>query len=349
MSANTLTDAVYNCIFPGGLIPIRCKDNIAAIDARIQEIEELAQGKIIEGMNRRIKSREASQRLTEQIVALRDSCSPPMSYREIMRRLGNVITPDAARNRYDDFTAMKKEVIEKINSSDHISDATKMIPESKTTIPDHIVEPNELVPEKATIRESRIVEETVKVAAPPALQEAKPEQVESATNRNSRTVQESAGVRGDKWPLTQAQKDKILEMHAAGKSYDEIKQSLKIDGRRIVGIIRGQEQRERMAAMYPKQPEAAKEPSLPGAEGAPETTRVSPRGIPEEARPAPVSPKPDPKLDYYEVADAKIINMKRRGLLNHEIAQVLERNPGGRWDVQKVDARYTELKRQGLV
>jgi hypothetical protein len=56
-----------------------------------------------------------------------------------------------------------------------------------------------------------------------------------------------------------------------------------------------------------------------------------------------------PQLDFQEVADAKIINMKRRGMLNYEIAQVLERNPGGSWDTQKVDARYTQLKREGLV
>jgi hypothetical protein len=49
-----------------------------------------------------------------------------------------------------------------------------------------------------------------------------------------------------------------------------------------------------------------------------------------------------------EIADSKIINMKKRGMLDHEVAQVLVRNPGGRWDSAKVNARYTELQRQGL-
>ncbi|MCK9570805.1 hypothetical protein M0R72_17785 [Candidatus Pacearchaeota archaeon] len=108
ISAKSLQDAVYGAIFPGGMIPLRCKDLIPAIDARIKEIAELAEGKTIEGMNRRLGKAD-SQALTEQIVQLRDSCEPPMSYREIMRRLGNVISPDAARNRYDDVKRAAKD------------------------------------------------------------------------------------------------------------------------------------------------------------------------------------------------------------------------------------------------
>jgi hypothetical protein len=162
----------------------------------------------------------------------------------------------------------------------------------------------------------------------------KPPQSEEATTRKSRSVQNSPKV-----PLTKGQKNKILEMHAANWSYDEIKGALSIDGRRVVGVIRGQEQRGRMAAM------AATPQSLPGVEGAPEAARAHPRGTPEEAPHA----KPNPKLDYHEVADTKILNMKKRGMLDHEIATVLERNPGGHWTSQGVAARYTELKRQGLI
>ncbi|MHB8118637.1 MAG: hypothetical protein ACYDHX_07930 [Methanothrix sp.] len=63
------------------------------------------------------------------------------------------------------------------------------------------------------------------------------------------------------------------------------------------------------------------------------------------------TPKPKPQLDYYEVADAKIIAMKKRdpSIRDFEIAQALERNPGGSWDGGKVAARWTELQRQGVV
>jgi len=106
MSANLteLTEIVYLTIFPpDGRIPLKAKANLPAIDSRIKEIEKLAAGKVLEGQGRRISDKVASQMLTQQIVQLRDSCSPPMGYREIMRQLGDQITPDAARNRYDDF------------------------------------------------------------------------------------------------------------------------------------------------------------------------------------------------------------------------------------------------------
>ncbi len=199
------------------------------------------------------------------------------------------------------------------------------------------------------------IETDILPAAQPALLEVKPEDgdkqyldrsdatpkiltepnlPEHPTVRNPRIVQNPEKVK-----LSQNQKTRILEMHAANWSYDEIKGALAIDGRRVVGVIRGQEQRERMAAI------AATSPSLPGVEGAPAPARANPRGIPEE----PPHAKPNPKLDYHEVADAKIISMKAQKMLNHEIAQALERNPGGSWTTQKVAARYTELKRQGLV
>jgi hypothetical protein len=274
MNSN-LTEVVYNQIFPGGMIPLKCKDNISAIDARIQEIEELSRCKVLDSPNRRIPDKEESSRL---------------------------------------------------------------IPASEIDV-------------TAEGGKSKENETDILHAAPPSLLVAKPMNSEEATIRNSRIVQENVDVRklklsdleGGKGPLRQEQKNKILEMHVAGKSYSEIKQALGIDGRRVAGIITGQKQRDRIAAQKAAQPDATLDPSLPGAEGAQTTAR------PDEARPATASPKPDPKLDYYEVADAKIINMKKRGMLNHEIAQNLERNPGGSWTTQKVDARWTELKRQGLV
>lgn len=137
-AAATLSEVVYRTIFPPeGSIPLKAKRNIQAIDARIKEIEQLAEGKAVEGMTRRIGSKAESQRLTEQIVQLRDSCNPPMSYREIMKRLGHVITPDAARNRYDDY---KQKLL---NAEAYAAMSGES--QQKTDMPDQLVEPDEMI------------------------------------------------------------------------------------------------------------------------------------------------------------------------------------------------------------
>jgi len=336
----TLSEVVYGYLFPDQLIPLACKNNLTAIDARITEIEVLASGRKFDG-----SKRAASKLLTEQVVQLRESCSPPMMWKEISRRMGGKMTTDAARNRYVDYKAAQKaeamkeegyavlsgqaitgstyttppEVQEKIASSDHIPDATKLI-QPETASSAQLVEPDQLVQE-ATIRNSRIVE--------------KPEDIKP-TRHDPKIPHEYD-------PL-------ILEMRDAGEPYRIIVEALGKRGITAnIGDVapRYNSLARKRATTQPKQPEPPKDPSLPGAEGAQKEARANPRGIPEEEEQQ-ATPKPNPKLDYDEIADAKIINMKKRGLLNHEIAQVLERNPGGSWDVQKVGARWTELKRQGL-
>jgi hypothetical protein len=167
---------------------------------------------------------------------------------------------------------------EKIASSDHISAATKMIP----------AELNEMIQLNLELKEQiRKNDKDILPAAQPALHEEKPPQSEEATTRNSRMVENLQKV-----PLTTEQKNTILEMHAKNIHHSEIKRALNIDGRRVVGVIRGQEQRERMAAMAATgstHPNSAPDPSLPGVEGAPEAARAHPRGTPEEGRQAPKS------------------------------------------------------------
>jgi hypothetical protein len=180
---STLSEIVYSHLFPGGMIPLACKNNLPAIDARISEIEFLAAGKPFDG-----SKRAASKLLTEQVVQLRDSCSPPMPWAEIARRIGGKMTTDAARNRYVDYKAAQKakamqqegyaalsgqaiqegryttppEVREKIESSDHISTATNMIDRGN----DHLVEPDEMMPnaddaEKIAGARNVLCEETI--------------------------------------------------------------------------------------------------------------------------------------------------------------------------------------------
>lgn len=210
----TLSEVVYKAIFPPeGAIPLKAKRNIQAIDARIKEIEELAEGRAVEGMTRRISSRSESQSLTEQIVQLRDSCNPPMSYREIMKRLGHVITPDAARNRYDDYK-------QKLLNAEAYAAISGESPQ-KTEMPDHIVEADEMIQESGqdpTIRECRIVEE---------IEEVKPE---DATLRNVAAMSSSqkARILGPKIP--HSEDDLIFELRTSGKTFSQIQKILQEKG-----------------------------------------------------------------------------------------------------------------------
>jgi hypothetical protein len=349
-AAQSLSDIVYSYLFPDQMIPIACKNNLTAIDARITEIEVLASGRNFDG-----SKRAASKLLTEQVVQLRDSLTPPMQWKEIARRMGGKMTTDAARNRYVDYKAAQKaaamqqegyaalsgqaiqegihttlpEVQEKIESGDHIPDATKLI-QPETASSAQLVEPDQLVQE-ATIRNSRIVQEILE-------------------DKRDLTTKQAGYINGPKIP--HSEDEPILQLRAEGKLFREIHEALQAKG--IICTLDDvtaryhseKKKREKAKGTATVKPQATPDPSLPGVEGAQKEARANPRGPSEEEQQA--TPKPNPKLDYDEIADAKIINMKKRGLLNHEIAQVLERNPGGSWDVQKVDARWTELKRQGL-
>jgi len=256
MSANLteLTAVVYLTIFPpDGRIPLKAKANIPAIDSRIMEIEKLATGKVMEGQKRRISDKAASQMLTQQIVQLRDSCSPPMGYREIMRQLGDQITPDAARNRYDDFkhTALMEgrqtilgaiyttppEVLQKIEAvAAGTTPATEQPPASEIS---------------ATTEDGKRkkIEQVVSAAAQPTLLEAKPQQSEEATTRKTRIVQESEEVKPDdaamrnvanlspsqaahiRGPMIPHSEDEHIRTERnAGKKFSEIQEGLQAKG-----------------------------------------------------------------------------------------------------------------------
>lgn len=170
-----LSDAVYGCIFPGGMIPLKCKDNLAAIDHRITEIEVLASGRIPEGQGRRIVEKNVSAELTRKIVALRESQMPPLGYSEIMDQLGNQISADAARDRYEryvkkvqqskanaeGYAAISGQAVQGgiYNTPPEVQDLAKPVkkgPTSEPTVPDingscdQPIEPNKLT--AATLR-----------------------------------------------------------------------------------------------------------------------------------------------------------------------------------------------------
>ena len=312
-AAPSLSEIVYNHLFPSGSIPIKLLGSIPEIDTMLREIKDLAAGKAPAIHHRRISDADASQRLTDQIVELRESCDPPMTYQEIVNRLGNLITKDAARDRYSKATmaarkaAMQKEgyaaisgesiqngtyqtppdVLERIDSTDHIPDATKLM-QPETASSDQLVEPDKLI------------------------QEAKPPHVEDPTDRNFRIVQESGGVKPDDAKkvsdLTPSEIGKIngprishdwdeflLAEKESGKSLKDILAELRSKGidcsladvTNRVYVVKNK--REAAKKVAPAQPEATTPQSPPGVEGAQEAARSNPRGSPEEKPPAPKS------------------------------------------------------------
>jgi hypothetical protein len=345
MSTN-LTEVVYNQLFPGGMIPLRCKDNIPAIDARIQEIEELATGKVLEGMNRRHGKAE-SRILTEQIIQHRESCSPPMRYREIMNKLGNVITPDAARNRYDDYKHAKEAATMQKEGCDALLGAVYPTPAIEL--------------EKIVEKSDERLHEIARVTAPPALQEAELQQSGNQTIQQNQIVEkvEEAQPAGPKLSISiptgktpkipHSEDEFILAERDSGKTFREVHEALQ--AKRISCHLDDVTARYHNAKKKHGEKTARPEKLTQNVVERPKAPKNKAPVQPEPAKlgPAPKpKPQPQPQLDYMEIADSKIINMKKRGMLDHEVAQVLERNPGGRWDSAKVNARYTELQRQGL-
>ena len=343
MSSN-LTEVVYNQIFPGGMIPLKCKDNIPAIDARIQEIEELATGKVLEGTNRRHGKAE-SRILTEQIIQLRESCSPPMSYREIMNKLGNVITPDAARNRYDDYKHAKEAATMQKKGGDALLGAFYPTPTKEL--------------EKIVEKSDEIQQEIARVTDSSVLKEAELEQSGNQTIQESQIVEKvdeaqpagpklSISIPNGKTPKIPHSEDEfILAERDSGKTFREVHEALQAKG--ISCHLDDVTARYHSAKTKRGEKTTGPEKVAQNVVERPEAPKNAAYVQPEPAKPGPApKPKPQPQLDCVEIADTKIINMKKRGMLDHEVAQVLVRNPGGRWDSAKVNARYTELQRQGL-
>jgi hypothetical protein len=370
--------AILKLLFPGGSIPVERIDDLSEIRNHIAALTALASGKRMPGRPslRRLARPEDSQAATLRIVELWETPKEdgrPRTWVEVAAEVGMGISGNAARHRYETYKSQQGKELQKeayaalsgegIENSDHISATTNMIAASDVAVPAE----NGKSKENATV---------ILPAAQPALLDGKPLQTDVTTVRNSRIVQESDEVTQKASTLTPSEVAKIrgpkiphdwdefiLAERDGGKKFREIMETLQAKGIecRIDDVTaryqsekkkreRGQNVEKRTSApqnVAPVQQEVVPSPSQPGVEGAQDAARANPRGTPEEAKPAPEAAKP--KLDYDQAVNAKIINMKKRGLLNHEIAQVLERNPGGRWDAQKVDARYTELKRQGLV
>ena len=259
MANATLSDIVYEHLFPGG-IPLACKDNIPAINKRIEEIRILASGKPLGAISPKALSLDA----TRKIVALKEA---GIGIKEIAERMG--MSPDACRNRYEKHKAKQKaeeqakldqagyaaisgqavqdstyttppEVREKIESSEHVSDSTKMIDGGT-----HLAEPDKSGPSaEATIRNSQIVEESAKVD----LQEAVPAPSEPApaTIRDFRTVEPEPAPATE--PAALADKETVLRLFHGGKSIKKIATLLEVRVPWVRGICdKGREEAAKAA------------------------------------------------------------------------------------------------------
>jgi DNA-directed RNA polymerase specialized sigma24 family protein len=293
MSAKSLSEVVYSHLFPGGMIPFACKDSLPGIDARIGEIEQLARGQQLKGEPRRLTKRD-SLLLTDQIIQLRDSCNPPMNYREIMHRLGDVITSEAARNRYDDAkkareaAAMQKEGYAALSgNSDHIAEPNELIPNACDDAGNPIwLQVSGSLPERPTIRNSQIVEKSEEVAAP--------------TNRESRSVEE----------LSEVQQKEILDRYEGGSDPKTIATVMGLRRAAVQSVIARHNKAQKATA-----------PSQPGVEGAQEAARANPRGTPEEEEQA--KPGPEPKSISRAELDGKIWAGHKEGKTPKQISDEL--------------------------
>jgi hypothetical protein len=261
---------------------------------------------------------------------LRDELTPQgqRTWAEVAALAGNGMTYNSVRRRYSTYKIREKLADRQKEGYAALCGAPYITPGEvmqKIESGNHIVEPNELVQvsEIAALCRGGKSKEFKTVGAPPVLQEATSEQSETSTISDCLIVEDVEEVPttrlGPKIPHEYNQL--IFDLRESGKTFAQIVEALGEKG--IVCTI---------GDASPRYYAMKRKLDAPVAEK-------------QELEP---TYKPDPKLDYQEVVDSKIINMKKRGMLNHEIAQVLERNPGGSWTTQKVDARWTQLRREGL-
>lgn len=211
-------------------------DRIDRIRAHIKAIIELTDGSLPLG---RITNPARSEALTMRIVALKESPEGAgLCWREIGPRLGT--TADAAAKRYQKFCkAREAEELrregqedpglhqpENTDSSEHIVDRTKLINGNG----DHIVEADDMI---AVAAQDGKAQEIEQVPEQPQLPEAKPENADTATHRESRMVEETGKVetRGRKNPKIPHTEDEFIgRRRSEGARYSAIEAELNARG-----------------------------------------------------------------------------------------------------------------------
>ena len=297
-------EAIYSLLFPAGLIPVSCKPRLGLMDSRISEIHSLAQGKGPAPKTRRIMDSTESAELTRKIVELRDGPNSP-SWRDIAKELGNTISSDAVRCRYQDAKALQEK-------------AAPALQEAKPK-----------PAENPTIRDSLIVEKTEEVST--GGQIAEPDKkviLPKAESKRQLTPSQRGHLVGPKIP--HSEDPFIFNEKESGKTFGEIHKALIQKGhdctvtdvaqryytdlkKRMAATakVEGSKTAENVAPVHPDVPASQ---SPPGVEGAQELAReaIGPtRGTPEEKPPTPKS------ISRAEL-DAKIWEMYTKEKLTEE-------------------------------
>jgi hypothetical protein len=308
-------DEVYSLLFPSGNIPLSQRGSIGAMDARITEIYNLATGEPIKRGALRIIDPAESQELSRRIVELRDSQNPPISWRDIARELGGVISADAVRCRYQDAKNYRKR-------------------EGAGSEPSATPEQAE-----ATIREFRAVEKSEEVPAGESLQEAKPELPESPATPEAKPKRKTWNVTGAR-KLTSSERAKqigpkiphsedewIFAEKEAGRSFPEITQTLCQRGIDCsLSDVQNRYYQERA-----KRKNAASKTPEPAPEAPKEPERETLRNVAEDGF-GPLSDqarepedKPAPRSISRPELDLKMWGLHKQGKTCDEISQILHR------------------------
>lgn len=208
--------AILKILFPpSGAIPAGRIEAVQPIRAHIAALLALAQGKPMPAPSsqKRVSRPDESEAATCRIVELWEtprSDGYRRTWAEVSAELGMGLSPNAVRHRYENYKA--KLQADAVKGEAYAALSGEAIQEGIYKTPQEVIEKIE------------------HVAAPPALQEAMPAQIEQATIRNSRIVQENAEVPRSGPKIPHDQDDLIFEMRESGKTYLAIVEALEEKG-----------------------------------------------------------------------------------------------------------------------
>ena len=278
--------AVYSLLFPGGQLPLDLKHNLGSIDSRIAEIHSLAEGNRPASKQRRIVEPTESANLTRRIIELRDGLGTP-SWRDIAKELGNSISSDAIRCRYQDAKALQKK------SESFVEAAAQ--PALSGAKP----EPAEI----PTIRNPLIVEEVAEVTQNgPVLDLTK----KGKYDRYEAPISPEVDA--------EIQRMALGGLTTVGISNELAKKGILISWQRVRSAL-ATTARLKAKAEHAAHPEVVADPSPPGVEGTQALARAHPRGTPEE--------KPEPRSISRAERDLKIWDLHKAGKTPEEISDLI--------------------------
>jgi hypothetical protein len=315
---NTDTSQAILSLLFGGKIPVDRLDDLPAINADISALINRAKGGALvttaKGTHRRLgPSSEESARITARVIELRG---------EGPRKGGLLWGEIAAALTNEGIVGQNGHPVTKDSCRHRFMEAKK-----RATTETEVKTWPCIICGKPTVYGGACSEECGlewhKRTAPPT--------EEVPTDRNCQMVEETATVQeaapvclGTQKPtLTQEELDQLIyEMRDRGMKLRPIAEALEERG---ITMLTSEINYRLIARGRIKRLDAKREAAKNVAEKA--ATK--------------------PQIDFDAAVDSKILAMKKRDLPDIDIAQALERNPGGRWSGPRVAARYAEMQKEG--